>query len=213
MDAEMPTRSETMNMLTERRSVRVYDPAVKISKQEMTTILDEASRAPSSMNMQPWRFVVVASDEGKRRLDPVMKGNRTQLETSAAMIVILNDLEKYSLAEKIYDKAVSEGLMPEDVRDRQVRNITNMVPTLNKDKVEKGGLLDCGLVAMQLMHVARMHGYETCPIGGFDHHTIVEALGLDPERYKPAMIVSIGKKAEDGFPSTRLDVEDTTFWL
>lgn len=202
-----------MNTLTERRSIRVYDPMVKISKDDMTKILDEASRAPSSMNMQPWRFVVVASDEGKKQLEPVLKGNRTQLETSAAMIVILNDLEKYQLAETIYDKAVNEGLMPEDVRDRQIRSITNMVPSLNPDRVEKGGLIDCGLVAMQLMHVAKTYGYDTCPIGGFDHENIVFALGLDPLRYRPALIVSIGKKAEEGYPSTRLDIKDTTFWL
>ena len=35
-----------------RRSVKLYDPEVKISREEMTEILAEASRAPSSVNMQ-----------------------------------------------------------------------------------------------------------------------------------------------------------------
>lgn len=202
-----------MSTLIQRRSIREYDPDVKISRQEMETILTEASRAPSSMNMQPWRFAVVASKAGKARLETALNGNRRQLETSAAMIVIFTDLNKYDYAEKIYNLAVDQGLMPPEVRDKQLDSIANMVPKMSSDRVERGGLVDCGLVAMQLMQIAREHGYETCPIGGFKHREIAEALGLDPERYKPVMIVSIGKGVEEGYPSVRLDVNDTTFWL
>jgi nitroreductase len=202
-----------MKKLTDRRSIRKYDPMVKISREEMDTIIEEASRAPSSMNMQPWRFIVVESIEAKERLRPVLYGNQLQLETSSAMICIFTDLKKYEYAEKIYDKAFNEGLMPADVREKQLRNITNMIPTLKEESVERGGLIDCGLAAMQLMQVAREHGYDTCSIGGFRHDVIARALGLDETRYKPVMILSIGKAAEEGYPSIRLDVADTTTYL
>ena len=202
-----------MSRLTDRRSIRKYDSNVKISKEEMIDILNDATRAPSSMNMQPWRFVVVETLEGKEKLKDVLYGNQLQLETSAAMICIFTDLKKYELAEKIYDKAVQAGLMPEEVREKQLRNITNMISTLSEDGIEKGGLIDSGLVAMQLMHVAREYGYDTCPIGGFRHEKLAEALSLDPKRYKPVLILSIGKALEQGYPSVRLDVEDITKWL
>lgn len=202
-----------MSNILERRSIRKYDTNTKISKEEMRIILEEATRAPSSMNMQPWRFAVVESKEAKERLRPVLYGNQLQLDTSSAMIVIFTDLNKYELAEKIYDKAVHAGLMPEEVREKQLRNISNMIHTQSLEGIEKGGLIDCGLVAMQLMHIAREHGYDTCSIGGFRHDIIAEALGLDSSRYKPVMIVSIGKAAEPGYPSVRLDIDDVTFWM
>lgn len=46
----------------ERRSLRSYDPSVKISREDMLQMLDEAFRAPSSVNLQPWRFVIVESE-------------------------------------------------------------------------------------------------------------------------------------------------------
>lgn len=55
-------------ILTGRRSIRKYDTTVKISKEEMTEILTEATLAPSSVNMQPWRFLVIDSEEGKQHL-------------------------------------------------------------------------------------------------------------------------------------------------
>ncbi|HBG33721.1 MAG TPA: nitroreductase family protein, partial [Acholeplasmataceae bacterium] len=105
-----------MSKLTQRRSIRKYDPTVKIDKEEMSIILEEATRAPSSMNMQPWRFFIVESKEAKEKLRPVLYGNHLQLDTSSAMILIFTDLKKYDYAEKIYDKAVESGLMPEEVR-------------------------------------------------------------------------------------------------
>lgn len=202
-----------MSILTERRSIRKYDENIKISKEEMIRILEDATRAPSSMNMQPWRFIIVESPKAKEKLRPVLYGNMQQLETSSAMICIFTDLKKYEYAEKIYNKAVDQGLMPPEVRDKQLKNIEKMVPTLSDEGIEKSGLIDSGLVAMQLMHVAREYGYDTCPIGGFKHDQIASAVSLDPNRYKPVLILSIGKKADEGYPSVRLDIDDVATWL
>ncbi len=202
-----------MNQLISRRSIRVYDENIKITKEEMTAIINDTLRAPSSMNMQPTRFFIVVSHEAKEKLRHVLHGNKAQLETSAAMICLFTDLEKFEYAETIYNKAVEHGLMPEDVRDRQLRNIANFADDLTPSALEKTGLLDGGLIAMQLMHVARSYGYDTCPIGGFKHELLAESLGLDPKRYRPILIISIGKKAEDGYPSVRLDADTVTTWL
>lgn len=202
-----------MSHFTTRRSIRKYDINYKISREEMNAMLEEATRAPSSMNMQPWRFVIVETKEGKEKLRPILYGNLQQLETSSAMICIFTDLMKFEYAEKIFNKAVEQGLMPEEVREKQLRNIANMIPSLSEESIEKGGLIDSGLVAMQLMLVAKEHGYDTCPIGGFRHDQIAQACGIDPKRYKPVFILSIGKAVEPGYPSVRLDLDDITTWL
>lgn len=42
-----------------RHSVREFDKDYKIEKEDMLQILEEATKAPSSVNLQPWRFVIV----------------------------------------------------------------------------------------------------------------------------------------------------------
>lgn len=49
MKTELKT-NDFMDIMKGRRSIRNYDPAVKISKEEMTQILEEATTAPSSVN-------------------------------------------------------------------------------------------------------------------------------------------------------------------
>ena len=150
-----------------RRSIREYDPTVKISKEEMTQILEDATRAPSSVNLQPWRFVIVESEEGKEKLRPFMRFNKKQNDTSSAMILLFGDMECYRLTEDIYDQAVRDAHMPKDVRDKQVSNIVPLYSSFSREKMDDVVRLDCGLVGMQLMLVARSYGYDTNPIGGF----------------------------------------------
>ncbi|MGQ0518439.1 nitroreductase family protein, partial [Bacillus sp. D-CC] len=44
-----------------RRSIRSYDPSVTISDEEIKELLEEAMLAPSSSNLNPWRFMVITN--------------------------------------------------------------------------------------------------------------------------------------------------------
>ncbi|KGE19522.1 nitroreductase family protein [Paenibacillus wynnii] len=200
------------SIITGRRSIRKYDSSVKISKEEMTEILTEATLAPSSVNMQPWRFIVIESAEGKSKLAPLAKFNQIQVETSSAVIAVFGDLNNFDYAEEIYGAAVERGLMPADVKERQLTALAGHFSTLPADVNKDTVLIDAGLVSMQLMLAARAHGYDTNPIGGYEKDRIAEAYGLDKERYIPVMLISIGKAAEEGYASVRLPIDKITDW-
>ncbi|MBC2171918.1 nitroreductase family protein [Listeria booriae] len=200
------------DIIKNRRSIRTYDADVKISKEEMEAILTDAMRAPSSVNMQPWRFVVVESPEGKEKLRPLIRFNTQQNDTSAAMIVIFGDTNSFENGEKIFSSAVEQGLMPQDVKDKQMAALTPYYANSPREELERVSIIDGSLVAMQLMLVARAYGYDTNPIGGFERKEVAEAFDMDTERYIPVMIVSIGKAKDTGYGSYRLSTEDTVFW-
>ncbi|WP_290775464.1 nitroreductase family protein [Exiguobacterium sp. UBA6282] len=206
------TQTDFMEIVKGRRSIRNYDTNVKISKEEMTQILEEATLAPSSVNMQPWRFLVIDSEEGKATLAPLAKFNQVQVETSSAVIAVFGDMNAVDQLENIYDTAVAKGLMPQEVRDRQVPAIQGMYSSISANDLKDSILIDSGLVSMQLMLVARAHGYDTNPIGGYEKDQIAEAFGLEKERYLPVMLLSIGKAVDAGYPSVRLPIADIAEW-
>ncbi|MEW4370773.1 nitroreductase family protein [Paenibacillus kandeliae] len=213
----MTTTNNTTNAVTpsndfakialERRSIKSYDPEVKISREEMNDILTETTRAPSSINLQPWRFVVVQSEEAKAQLLPLAKFNAHQVETAAAVVAIFADLQHEENAEYIFNKAVELGYMPAEVKERQLPFALGYYEQLSREARKEIALIDSGLVAMQLMMVARAHGYDTNPIGGYDKEQVAEMYGMDKERYVPVMLVSMGKAANEGYPSMRLPLD------
>lgn len=193
-----------------RKSIRVYDENVKISHEEMLEMIQKATIAPSSVNMQPWRFVVVESPEEKQKLKPLIRFNTRQNDTSSAMILIFGDMECYEYGEAIYNQAVTEGKMSPEVRDQQLAAIIPYYKNFTREEMNDVVKIDSSLAAMQLMLVARSHGYDTNPIGGFEADQLAEAFGLEKERYVPVMILSIGKALEEGYNSIRLDAKELT---
>nr|WP_279292359.1 nitroreductase family protein [Enterococcus cecorum] len=189
-----------------RRSIRNYDPSYEIEHSELLQIIDEAAKAPSSVNLQPWRFVIVESEEAKAKLKPLIRFNTLQNETSSAMILIFGDLKCQEYAQEIYQEAVNRGLMPQEVMEKQLAAIVPMYDSLNKAQMERIVQIDASLVAMQLMLVARSHGYDTNPIGGFDADQLAAAFDLDEERFHPVMILSIGKAMETGLEMSLIKI-------
>ena len=193
-----------------RRSIRKFDTSVKIPREEMLEILDKTVTAPSSVNMQPWRFVVVDSEEGKDKLKPFVSYNSVQNETSSAMVLIFADLKSQERAEEIYGKAVTQGKMPEEVKEKQLSSIVPMYENAPFEVMNEIVHIDSSLAAMQLMLVARSYGYDTNAIGGYKKDGLAKAFGLDEDRHVPILIIALGKDDEEGFESVRLDASDVT---
>ncbi|HCT82317.1 NAD(P)H-flavin oxidoreductase [Streptococcus infantarius subsp. infantarius] len=193
-----------------RRSIRKFDTSVKIPRGEMLEILDKTVTAPSSVNMQPWRFVVVDSEEGKDKLKPFVSYNAIQNETSSAMVLIFADLKSQERAEEIYGKAVTQGKMPEEVKEKQLSSIVPMYENAPFEVMNEIVHIDSSLAAMQLMLVARSYGYDTNAIGGYKKDGLAKAFGLDEDRHVPILIIALGKADEEGFESVRLDASDVT---
>ena len=193
-----------------RKSIRAYDETVKISQEEMLEMIAEAIKAPSSVNMQPWRFVVVESEEAKTKLLPLVRFNGNQNNTSSAMVLIFGDMNCHEYGEEIYGQAVAEGKMPSEVRDQQLAAILPYYQNFTKQEMNDVVKIDSSLAAMQFMLVARAHGYDTNAIGGFEADQLAEAFDMDKERYVPVMILSVGKAVDQGYESVRLAADKVT---
>ncbi|WLV24626.1 nitroreductase family protein [Aciduricibacillus chroicocephali] len=199
-------------IVTERRSIKNYDKSVKISQEEMTEILKLATRAPSSVNMQPWRFLVIESPEAKATLTPLVRFNQTQVETSSAVIAVFGDMNNYEKFEEIYGAAVEKGFMPLEVKEEIHAAFSGYFEEISREDMKDVVLIDGGLVSMQIMLAARAYGYDTNPIGGYEKDKVTEVFGLDKDRYIPVMLISIGKAADNGHTSVRLPIDQVAQW-
>ncbi|MGD6804403.1 nitroreductase family protein [Rossellomorea aquimaris] len=210
---EAPKQLEDTDFLTvakERRSVRQYDPNFKIEESEIRELLETAVLAPSSSNLQSWRFLVIEDQKEKEKLLPIAN-NQQQIVDASVVIAILGDREAYKKADQIYTQIAERGNMPEDVKDMYVNSIFDNYGNFPKERLAKIAHIDGGIVANQLMLAAKAKGYDTVPMGGYDEAQFVEAFNV-PESYEPVMLLSLGKGAKAGFEKTRLPLDDVLSW-
>lgn len=210
MEKGSKTTSDFFTTIKERHSVRHYDPTVKISRKELKEMLGEAILAPSSSNLQPWRFLVIDDQDLKEKLLPIAF-NQQQIVDAAAVIAVLGDMEGYKQTEKIYQSAVDAGYMTKETKQTLVNNITNRYSNRAAGIIKDILLVDAGLVSMQFMLVAKARGYDTVPMGGYDEEKFQEVFEI-PKQYVPIMLIAVGKAAIPGHPTTRLSVDEVTFW-
>ncbi|WP_249366590.1 nitroreductase family protein [Neobacillus rhizophilus] len=194
------------DVIRERHSVRKYDPTFKIAREEIEEILNEAILAPSSSNLQPWRFIVIDDQEKKKELRQIAN-NQEQVETSSAVIAVLGDKEMYQNIEKVYRSNFEAGYMDEASMHRLIAGSNSLYPNLPEEVRKNIAAFDTGLVSMQLMLAAKAKGYDTVPMGGFDKQKFMDKFQVS-NRYMPMLLISLGKAAAPAYKTTRIQLEE-----
>lgn len=197
--------SHLEEIMKSRKSVRVYDSAHKIEKKELEEILTLATSAPSSSNLQSWRFIVIQDQELKKELREI-GNNQAQIEDSSAIIAVLGDTEAYRNVEEIYGKNVSLGYMDQSIADRTVNNTLSLYPNQPKQTLAQIASYDAGLISMQILLLAKERGYDTVIMGGFDKDAFAKRFEL-PENQFPITLIAIGKAAAPAFNTSRMPIE------
>jgi nitroreductase len=193
-------------IIKERHSVRKYDPTYTISQEEIKDMIQEAIQAPSSSNLQAWRFIVIQDQETKKELRAIAN-NQEQVETASAVIAVLGDKEMYKSVEKVYHSAHEAGFMDEANMNRLIESTNNTYPHAPEEVRQNIATFDAGLVSMQLMLIAKNRGYDTVPMGGFNKEQFIKKFNVQ-DRYFPIVLIPLGKAAAPAFQSTRLPLED-----
>lgn len=199
------TELSATSLLKERHSVRKYKTGVRIPEDVLKEVFYLASQAPSSWNLQHWKYIVIQDDAQKQKMLPVAN-NQQQVADCSALVVVLGDLEADKNAEKVYGAAVKAGYMPESAADTMVSHIHNAYETIDNIGLHEA-IRNASLGAMQLMLAAKAKGIDSCPMGGFNPEALVEVLKV-PERYIPVLLVSLGYAENPAHASARLDFDE-----
>lgn len=100
--------NEVLKTIKERRAIRSYKDQ-PVPKEIIEVLIDAANNAPSAMNSQPWRFVVVTNKEFHNKLVETAVPNSLQIiemvkETNAARYEIIKKRYK-ELKDPVYYSA------------------------------------------------------------------------------------------------------------
>jgi nitroreductase len=183
-----------------RRSIRAFAQQA-IPREDLEAILDVVRLAPSAFNVQPWRFVVVQTDEVKVQLAAAAY-NQRQVHSAPAVVVLYSDMED---ALGTVDQVIHPGLdavQRATTRQTILRSFEAQTP----DQREAWGAAQAHIALGYLLLAAEAHGYQTSPMAGFDAEAVKRLLNL-PANARVAALVALGRGAEEGFPHHRHSVQ------
>ena len=185
------------DVIEHRRTTNVFEPNHAISDEQIKHLVNRASRAPTSFNLQNWRFLAVRTPERKAKLRKLAY-DQAKVSEAAVTFIVCGPLADYSALEGRLAPSVAAGFMsPEFVAGwvGAAKGLYDDKPQMQRDEAVRSATFGAG----SLLYAAEVHGFGSSPMIGFDAVAVTSEFSLLPDEI-PVMLVAIGRAATDNWP-------------
>jgi nitroreductase len=194
-----PVSTDTLlHALHWRYATKKFDPAKKIAAADWHALEQALVLSPSSVGLQPWKFIIVTDPAMKARLRPAAWDQPQVVDCSHFVVLaVRKDLGTDHVDRHIGRMAEVRGVTPESLG-----KLRQMI-TGNLDKARAEARLDIWqshqvyIALGQFMASAALLGVDTCPMEGFEPLQFDEILGLQGTGYASVVCVAAGYRAAD----------------
>ena len=203
---------------TTRHTCKAFDPARKIDASKVDALCSVLRYAPSSVNSQPWHFVIAASDEGKGLIAQATQGgfayNEAKVRNASHVVVLCarTDLDENHLT-AILAQEDADGRFASPEAKAGQNTSRSFYAGLHRNELndasawmEKQVYLALGT----LLQAAAALEIDACPMEGFDQAKLDEVLGLRARGLTSVVLTGLGYRSELDFnaklPKSRLPV-------
>ena len=208
-----------------RYTTKAYDASRKIPQETIHELMEQLRHSPSSVNSQPWHFVVASDEQGKARVAKSAEGgfayNEAKMLNASHVIVFCTRTEMpESHLHAVLAQEEADGRFASDEakagQDKTRRGYVDMHKFDQKDLqhwMEKQTYLALGTL---LLGAASL-GLDATPMEGFDFKKLDEELGLRDQGFTSLVVVSLGYRSDSDFnaklPKSRLPAETVFTFL
>ncbi|WP_449432249.1 oxygen-insensitive NAD(P)H nitroreductase [Pseudomonas putida] len=198
---------DTVSLAKNRYTTKAYDASRRIPQATIDALLEQLRHSPSSVNSQPWHFIVADSAEGKARLAKSTQGthayNTPKILDASHVIVFCTrtDMTEGHLDAVLDQEAADGRFRDEQARITQNNGRRHYVGLHRYDSkdlqhwMEKQTYLAFGTAMLG----AAAHGLDATPIEGFDSKVLDAELGLRERGYTSVVVLSLGYRSDADF--------------
>lgn len=198
--------AEILRALSWRYAVKTFDPAKNMSDEDLHTILESGRLAPSSVGLEPWKFIVVDDPEVRAKLREASYG-QSKVTDAARLIVIAARTDAERLSDELIARtSKAQGKSPEELAP--LRQMAEGSISAKPAGVARNGWLAAQTyIALGVMlETASLLGIDAGPMEGFDADKVDGVLGLKEKNLHAATMLALGYRGDDAFaalPKTR----------
>ncbi|CAM4298206.1 MULTISPECIES: NAD(P)H-dependent oxidoreductase [Vibrio] len=205
--------------LANRYTAKRYDATKRIPQEDLDVIYEAIRLSASSINSQPWKFIVIESDAAKQRMHDTF-ANKFQFNQphikSASHIVLFAHNPHYTRDDyaKVVDKGIEDGRTPKEQREAAFGGFAFV--DLNTDETgdnSKWTKSQTYLALGNTLHVLARLGIDSTTMEGIDSELIGDIFKEELDGYECNVALAMGyhHKEEDynaSLPKSRLALED-----
>ena len=187
-----------LEALSRRYSVKKFNTQI-IPQETLHNILESGKLSASSQGLQPYKIIVVESEEMKQKMIPAFY-NPSQISTCSHLIVIISKKTIEESYIRGYFKHISEVReVPIETLDPFKKSITQHINQKTQDEIFNWAEKQSYIVLANLMYAAAIENIDSCPMEGFRQDVIEEILNINPETEKVTVTLALGYRSEEDY--------------
>ncbi|WP_312901260.1 NAD(P)H-dependent oxidoreductase [Chryseobacterium taichungense] len=179
-----------------RHAVKAYDPAKKISEEDLNKILEAARLAPTSSGLQPFRVVVVESQELKEKMVKGALNPEVMRDSSHVLVFAAWDSYTDEKIDKVYDYHTDVRDLPRGRFSSYTDKIKEIygaqTPEQHFAHTARQTYIALGLAMAQAAELK----IDSTPAEGFSNEVVDEILGLRELGLKSVSLLYLGYRDE-----------------
>jgi nitroreductase len=187
-----------LEALSRRYSVKKFNTEI-IPQDVLHNILESGKLSASSLGLQPYKIVVVESEEMKQKLIPAFY-NPSQISTCSHLIVIISKKTIEESYIRGYFNHISEVReTPVEKLDLFKNSINQHINQKTQDEIFTWAEKQSYIVLANLMYAAAIENIDSCPMEGFRQNIIEEILSINSETEKVTVTLALGYRSEEDY--------------
>ena len=183
---------ELFDAIYQRRAIKAFDPEHIVSADDEKRLFEAAIQAPTSFNIQHWRFVVVR-DKALRAEMRKLGNDQSQITDASLLVIMTADTKAWQKNPARYWEQA-----PKEVADLLVGwmgPFHDGREWLQRDEAQRS----IGMAMQTMMLAAKGIGLDSCPMIGFDIEAVAKLINL-PADHVMGPMVAIGKGTKAPWP-------------
>jgi len=185
-----------LEALSRRYSVKKFNAEI-IPQEVLHNILESGKLSASSLGLQPYKIVVVESEEMKQKLIPAFY-NPSQISTCSHLVVIISKKVIEESYIRGYFNHISEVReTPVEKLDLFKNSINQHISQKTQDEIFTWAEKQSYIVLANLMYAAAIENIDSCPMEGFRQDLIEEILNINSETEKVTVTLALGYRSEE----------------
>lgn len=199
-----------------RYAAKAFDPNKKLTTEQIETLKAVLKLSPSSINFQPWHFVIATSDEAKAKIADACPGamayNAKKIKESAMTVILCaKTVATQTQVNTIIAQEAADGrYVDAEAEAERLAIVSGYIERLNEDAANTKVWLDkqTYIALGNVLLAAADMGIDSVPIEGFENHIVDENFGLLEKGYHATVLASFGYHSDADFnaklPKSRL---------
>ncbi len=194
-----------MRALNWRYATKKFDSSRKVSDDDIAILMESLRLAPSSMGIQPWRFILIADSAIKKKLSVACFGQQQVKDASHVFVICAikeltgEHISRYFQSVRILNPEKSlAGKAAQTVRLAGYRKmIEGYALSMGKERTSQW-CKEQAYIALGCLFSACAHlNIDSCPIEGYNKAEVEKLLGLPELGLQAASVVPVGYRAKD----------------